>query len=159
MTQGSRETFTTFYLGDLLLGVRAADVREVLKSPRVTPIPLSSPILRGVFNARGELVTVIDLRGRLGLPGGDQPPTTHVLISTSDGTVSLLVDREGDVIVVDGANFEPAPEGLAEAARVCVTGAYKLADRLLIVLDGAKLLNLDDGETSLEASGTMGRVI
>ena len=157
-TPALRETYTTFYLGELLLGVPAVDVREVMKSPRVTPIPLASPILPGVFNARGELVTVIDLRCRLGLADGNTTPTTHVLMSTSAGTISLQVDREGDVMVVDRADFEAAPEGLAEAARACVIGAFKLADRLLIVLDSAKLLNLDECETTIDGSGIAGRI-
>jgi purine-binding chemotaxis protein CheW len=157
-SRASRETYTTFFVGQLLLGVPAVDVREVMKSPRVTPIPLASPILRGVFNARGELVTVIDLRCRLGLAAGGATPTTHVLMPTGGGTISLLVDREGDVMVVDRADFEAAPEGLAEAARICVVGAYKLADRLLIVLDSAKLLNLDECETTIDGSGIAGRM-
>ena len=146
MTANLREILTTCWVGDLLLGLPATDVREVIQHPPITAIPLAPPVLRGVFNVRGELVTVMDLRRRLGLPEADTAAATHMLIPTREGTVSLLVDRQGDLIEVDPATFETPPSGLADHARECVLGAYKLSDRLLIVLDTQRTLHLNDAD-------------
>jgi purine-binding chemotaxis protein CheW len=153
MNSTARETMTTFWLGDHLLGVRATDVREVIQDPTVTAIPLSPPVLGGVFNIRGELVTVLDLRRRLGLPDRQAGACIHMLVPTADGTVSLLVDRQGDVIEVDQAWFEPPPGGMAETARDCIRGAYKLPGHLLVVLDTARLFDL----SAFDEEGNEGR--
>jgi purine-binding chemotaxis protein CheW len=152
----ARETVTTFWLGGLLMGLRASEVREVVQDPTITPVPLLPPVIRGVFNVRGELVTVLDLRRRLGLPDEPMPAAVHLIIPTADGTVSLLVDRQGDVIETDRAAFEVPPTGIAEATRECILGAYKLPGRLLVVLDTSKLLDLRALEDDL-SEGRVGK--
>jgi purine-binding chemotaxis protein CheW len=156
MSNAARETVTTFWLGGLLMGLRASEVREVVQQPTITPIPLLPPVVRGVFNVRGELVTVLDLRRRLGMPDEQMNSAIHLIVPTVDGTVSLLVDRQGDVIETDRASFEAPPSGIAEVARDCVLGAYKLPGRLLVVLDTSKLLDLRALEEEL-ADGRAGK--
>ena len=71
-----------------------------------------------------------------GLPArtGEALPM-NVIVRTPDGAVSLLVDGIGDVVEVDPDLYERPPETLDGAARELVTGVYKLADRLLLILD------------------------
>jgi purine-binding chemotaxis protein CheW len=149
MTGNVRETVTTFWLGGQLMGLRASEVREVVQDPPITPVPLLPPVIRGVFNVRGELVTVLDLRRRLGLPDEQSPSAIHLIVPTLDGTVSLLADRQGDVLETDRASFEAPPTGIAGVAGDCVLGAYKLPGRLLVVLDTGKLLDLRTFEDEL----------
>jgi purine-binding chemotaxis protein CheW len=59
----------------------------------------------------------------------------NVVIRGDDGAVSLLVDQIGDVIEVDDSNFEEPPDTLSSAERELILGAYKLEDRLLLLLD------------------------
>ena len=59
----------------------------------------------------------------------------NVVMRADDEAVSLLVDEIGEVVDVDDATFEVPPETLDGVARDLITGAYKLADRLLLVLD------------------------
>jgi purine-binding chemotaxis protein CheW len=90
----------------------------------------------GLINLRGQIVTAIDLRERLGLarrPAEKLP--MNVVVRSDDGAVSMLVDEIGDVQEVDGDTFEPAPHTLRGEARKLIRGAYKLKDRLLLVLD------------------------
>ena len=53
-------------------------------------------------------------------------------------TVSLLVDEIGDVLEVEDQTFEAPPETLQGVAREFIRGAYKLKDRLMLVLDTEK---------------------
>jgi purine-binding chemotaxis protein CheW len=113
-------------------------------------VPTAPAVLRGLINLRGQIVTAIDLRRRLGLPpAGDDRRPMNVVVRTEDGAVSLLVDEIGDVLELDEQGCEPAPETIPAAIRELLTGIYRLPDRLLIVLDPERVTNLDGGAASL----------
>jgi purine-binding chemotaxis protein CheW len=128
--------YCTFYIGDQCFGLDVLQVQEIVRYRPLTQVPLAHPMVRGLINLRGQIVTAIDLRERLGLPAqmeGHEP--VNVVVQTDDGAVSLLVDEIGDVMEVDDADFERPPETLQGATRDLIQGAYKLADRLLVILD------------------------
>jgi purine-binding chemotaxis protein CheW len=137
----TRRRFCTFWLGDLYYGVDVLRVQEIIGHQPPTRVPLAPPEVRGLINLRGRIVTALDLRRRLGL--GDAPDGLRpkgVVARTEDGTVSLLVDEIGDVLEVEEGAFERPPETLTGEARELIRGAYKLPDRLLLVLDADKVL-------------------
>jgi purine-binding chemotaxis protein CheW len=136
--------FCTFFLGDLFLGIEVLQVQEVIRAQAMTRVPLAARAVRGLINLRGQIVTAIDLRERLGLPpleAGREP--MNVVVRTDEGAVSLLVDEIGDVMETEEATYEAPPETIAPAARELIHGVYKLADRLLLVLDTDKALALE----------------
>jgi purine-binding chemotaxis protein CheW len=125
----------TFFLGDYLFGVDVQNVQEVIRYQAMTHVPLAPSTVRGLINLRGQIVTAIDMRVRLGMrePGRTDP--MNVVVRTTDGVVSLLVDEIGDVIEVDDKTFERAPDTLTGPFRELVPGVYKLNGRLLLLLD------------------------
>ena len=135
--------FCTFTLAGLLFGVEVAKVQEVIRHLNLTRVPLAPPIIHGLINLRGQIVTAIDLRCRLGMEArsADRHPM-NVVVRTDDEAVSLLVDEIGDVCVVDEDAFERPPETLNGVARDLIRGAYKLKDRLLLVLDTEKAVQV-----------------
>jgi purine-binding chemotaxis protein CheW len=139
--------FCTFYVSGLFLGVEVTLVQEVIRYQQLTHVPLASDVIGGLMNLRGQIVTAIDLRRRLGMPPRDpgQLPI-NVVVRASEGAVSLLVDQIGDVIEVEESAFERPPPTLGGEARELIRGAYKLEGGLLLVLDTARALQLgDDG--------------
>lgn len=137
--------FCTFYLGDLYLGIPVTGVQEVIRSQERTRVPLVSPVIHGLINLRGEIVTTVDLRHRLELeprPPGQEP--INVVVRHHDGVVSLLVDEIGDVFEVTNDDFDPLPPTLTGVYRDFVRGIYKLDSRLLLILDTERLLDLPD---------------
>jgi len=134
---------STFFVADLFFGVDVLRVQEVLRFQQMTHVPKAPEVIEGLINLRGQIVTAIDLRRRLRLPprAGDQMPT-NVVIRTDDGAVSLLVDEIGDVLDVDTSTYERTPENLDLAAREIISGVYKLKDRLLLVLDTERTVDL-----------------
>lgn len=126
----------TFYLDGHLFGVDAQTVQEVIRYQEMTRVPQAPPSVSGLINLRGQIVTAIDLRTRLGLKSRepDRLPM-NVVVRSDDGAVSLLVDQIGDVIEVDAENFETPPDTLQGPARELVQGAYKLDGRLLLLLN------------------------
>jgi purine-binding chemotaxis protein CheW len=112
----------------------------------MTRVPLAPPVVRGLINLRGQIVTAIDMRRRLELgerPTGQVP--INVVVQTDDGAVSLLVDEIGDVLEVLDRTFERPPETLRGSARELIQGAYKLPDRLLLILDTDRTVNVQAG--------------
>lgn len=137
--------FCTFYLGDLYLGVPVTSVQEVIRFQERTRVPLASPVIHGLINLRGEIVTTVDLRHRLELePREEGQEPINVVVRHADGVVSLLVDEIGDVFEVTNDDFDPLPPTLTGVYREFVAGIYKLEDSLLLILDTDRLLHLPD---------------
>ena len=127
---------TTFTVDGLLFGVEVHRVQEVIRYQEMTTVPLGSQGTAGLINLRGEVVTAIDMRTRLGLrPRTEGEVPMNVVVRADDESVSLLVDTIGDVASVSSDQFEEPPETMTGAAGSLVLGAYKLDDRLLLALD------------------------
>ena len=136
--------YCTFYLGDLFFGIDVLQVQEVILHQDMTRVPLSSPVVSGLINLRGETVTAIDLRRRLELPiEQTTEPQKNVIISSESGAVSLLVDEIGDVIEPGDELLEDPPETLNGIASDLITGVYKLENHLMLVLDNEKVVDFD----------------
>ena len=137
------QQFCTFHVGDLFLGIEVQQVQEVFRFQQMTRVPLAPSAVHGLINLRGQIVTAIDVRTRLGLPtrSSERPPM-NVVVRTDDGAITLLVDEIGDVQEVHAESFERPPETLDVALRSLILGTYKLTDRLLLVLDTAEAVRL-----------------
>jgi purine-binding chemotaxis protein CheW len=135
--------YCTFHLDQLFFGVEVQKVQEVIRYQEMTRVPLASPVVQGLINLRGQIVTAIDLRRRLSLkprPEGQLP--MNVVVRTDEGPMSLLVDEIGDVLEMNADSFERPPETLKGVARELIRGAYKLKDRLLLTLDTERAVQL-----------------
>jgi purine-binding chemotaxis protein CheW len=138
--------FSTFFVGDLFFGVDVLHVQEVLRAQQMTSVPQAPSVIEGLINLRGQIVTAIDMRRRLGLPARiESQPPMNMVVRTLDGAVSLLVDEIGDVLDMDATTFERPPQNLAPQARELIRGVYKLHDRLLLVLDEERTVDLNVG--------------
>jgi purine-binding chemotaxis protein CheW len=136
--------FCTFYLEKLLFGIPLTDVQEVMRRHDVTRVPLSSPVVSGLINLRGQIVTAMDLRRQLSFPDfAEGAVPMNVVVRGDEGAVSLLVDEIGDVVEVNEDAFEPPPETLQGKVRSTILGVYKLKGRLMHVLDTAKACQID----------------
>jgi purine-binding chemotaxis protein CheW len=135
--------YCTFYVNGHYFGLDVLKVQEIIRYQEMTHVPLAPSAVRGLINLRGQIVTAIDLRRRLELDDrpADQLPL-NVVVQTDDGAVSLLVDEIGDVLEVQENLFERAPETLRGTARELIRGTYKLPDRLLLILDTERTVNV-----------------
>ena len=136
--------YCSFTVGELMVGIEATRVREILNDQDVTPVPLAPTSVLGLLNLRGELMTVVDARQRLGLSKRDpDQPTSHVIVSTEGEALSLVVDAENEIIDVDPATAQVVPETVRSEVRMLLSAIYELADgTLLLVLDPDRALSL-----------------
>lgn len=137
------QQFCTFQVDNLFLGIAVQQVQEVFRFQQMTRVPLAPCAVHGLINLRGQIVTAIDLRARLGLPerAANRAPM-NVVVRSDDGPITLLVDEIGDVQEVQAESFERPPETLKGALRSLILGTYKLPDRLLLVLDTNQAVQL-----------------
>lgn len=133
----------TFRIGVLKLGIEVHRVQEVIREQNMTRVPGAPGVIRGLMNLRGQIVTALDLRQRLGLSEDvDHEALTNVVVRAGEDPVSLLVHEIGDVLVVKSEFFEPPPETLQGIPRELICGAYKLDDGLLLALDTDAVLRI-----------------
>lgn len=134
--------YCTFFLNGRFFGIEVLQVQEVLRAQDMTRVPLAPAMVRGLINLRGQIVTAIDLRQRLGLPERDPAsPPMNVVIRAEDGAVSLLVDEIGDVVEVEQSQVEAPTETLRGVARELIRGVCKLKDKLLLILDTERAIS------------------
>jgi purine-binding chemotaxis protein CheW len=139
----------TFFVDGLQFGIDVRRVQEVIRDQPMTPVPLAPPMVQGLINLRGQIVTAIELRHRLGVaprPAGELP--INVVARHDDGVVSLLVDEIGDVVDVDENSYEPPPETLSAESKSLITGVYKLEQQLLLLLNTELAVRLSLGASA-----------
>jgi purine-binding chemotaxis protein CheW len=125
----------TFEVSGESYGVDVLDVREVVRSQPLTPVPRAPQAVRGLLNLRGEIVLAIDLRTVL-VPGSSgSPDPVNLVVSREGGVVSLLVDDVGDVLDADPERFAPAPEPVQARTAGLTPLVYRQPASLLLVLD------------------------
>jgi purine-binding chemotaxis protein CheW len=133
--------FVSFRLGKQWLGVPVVRVQEVLASQTLYAVPLAPAEVAGFLNLRGQIVTVIDVRRRLGLPARDDGEAgMNIVVRDEEELFSLLVDEVGDVIEAATGDLEPLPPTLGENWRACSEAIVRLPDRLLVIADTEALL-------------------
>jgi purine-binding chemotaxis protein CheW len=141
---GDTLAFLTLTLAGQHCGVPVLSVRDVLANQTIARIPLAPREVAGNLNLRGRIVTAIDLRQRLRLP--PRPPGQKAMsVVTEHGTelYALLVDSVSEVVSLPARDMEANPSTLPALWVEHSRGIYRLQDRLLVVLNVARLLELD----------------
>jgi purine-binding chemotaxis protein CheW len=129
------EQLTTFYIGTDLYGIEVMKVQEVTGNPNVVPVPLAPPFVRGLINLRGQIATALGLRELFGKQTSNQAEQMSVVCKIDGNLVSLIVDNIGDVVEVEAAQFESAPDTIPADLRRYIKGIYKMNGALLSVID------------------------
>lgn len=135
------EKFVAFYLEELLFGVPADEVAEVIHPFRVTPLPGMMPNLIGVTAVRGEVVGVLDLRQAASLPPAAPAAKEKLIVLAPTGVrtqLSFPVDRMHEIVLL-AANDIAAPR---EPSLDFVSGTAKLAAGNIRIIDVHRLPGL-----------------
>src|ERR1700740_1807819 len=101
--EGAVAEYVTAVIGGQLFGLPISRVQDVFMPERLTRVPLASTEIAGVLNLRGRIVTVIDMRARLGLPkASDGKPPMAVGVDLRGESYGLLIDQIGEVLRLPG---------------------------------------------------------
>ncbi|HEX4337531.1 MAG TPA: chemotaxis protein CheW [Polyangiaceae bacterium] len=138
---GLRE-FLSFRLGNDAYAVELARIREIVSSPPVTEVPRSPSDIVGICSVRGLLVTVVDLRQRLGLPEAPATRLSRILLTNTDSgeVVGLLVDEVRHVIRLSSAEIEVTGSVLGADLSDHVLGVGRPDGDFVVLLDLASMV-------------------
>ncbi len=137
----SLSRWVCFVLGGQLYGLPILDVQEVLCQFDIEPVPGTPADVLGVINLRGTVVTVLDLRRRLGVAATDPDAEARIVVVEQDSErFGLLVDCVADVRKVVDAAVKSAPDVGADSDQARVRGVYSRDGDLLTLLDTASLV-------------------
>jgi len=135
----------SFRLGGEEYGVDISQVQEIIRLVEITHVPRAPKFMEGVINLRGQLIPIIDLRTRFGMPRIEPTKSTRIIV-TEIGTkrVGIIVDSVSEVLNLPLENVEEAPEMIAGVGTEYIQGVGKLDDRLIILLDLTMVISTEE---------------
>jgi len=140
-----------FQVGRETYGVPITSLHEIVRVPEVTAVPDAPAYMEGVINLRGRIVSVLDLRKRLGEAKPGRERRNRILVVQHQGKLSgLIVDSASEVLKIPASDIEPSPTESLEGGIKCVTGLGKHKGRLIVLLDLGKLLEVNAARPSNE---------
>src|SRR2546423_15446532 len=145
-----------FQVGREPYGVPIAALHKVVRVRKITAVPDAPEFVEGVINLRGKIVSVIDLRKRLGEKKITATRRNRILVVEHKGRLSgLIVDSASEVLKIPAADVEASPTSFDEGRSNCVTGLGKYKGRLIVLLDMTRLLDLGIIQKSGPHSGAV----
>jgi len=132
----------SFKLGSEEYGVDIAQVQEINRMVAVTHVPRAPQFMEGVINLRGQLIPIIDLRTRFGMPRAEHTKNTRIVVTEIGAKrVGMVVDSVSEVLRLALDQVEPAPEMITGVDTEYIRGVGKIEDRLIILLDLARIIS------------------
>lgn len=134
-----------FNLGDEEFAANIDQVREIIRKGTITPIPDSPDFIKGVTNVRGEITVVIDLKARFFLSLKKEVESKHIVITEQDKNLfGLMVDEVTEVLRIHENDVKETPALVTRIDKVYVSGVITLQNRLIILIDLAKVLSEEE---------------
>jgi purine-binding chemotaxis protein CheW len=151
----SQETHIVgFRVGRETYGIPITSLHEIVRVPEITAVPDAPDYLEGVINLRGKIVSVVDLRKRFGQSSASLDRRSRILVVEHRGRLAgMIVDSASEVLKIPASEIESAPAMMQEGGLDCVTGLAKYHGRLIILLDIAKVLAVQEAANKTAAEG------
>jgi purine-binding chemotaxis protein CheW len=130
----------TFRVCDMLCGLDIVDVQEIKRIHQITVVHRAPPEVRGVVNMRGRIVTIIDVRQKLGFAAAAPGPALVIIVPHREELLGLLVDDVDDIVRAEPGAIAPAPDNLEGVERELFCGVLKLDQTLVAILDRSRIV-------------------
>ena len=141
---GGGNRYISFSLGKEEYAIPLLDVREVIAVPETTPVPFTPPHFMGIMNLRGQVISVIDLRTKLGIKPVAGPETAVIICDIGNTCLGVLVDSINSVVSPDEGQLSSKPEIESQKSTDYISAVYRKTDRLVLIIDLKKALNGED---------------
>ncbi|MEN4054126.1 MULTISPECIES: chemotaxis protein CheW [Sulfurimonas] len=132
-----------FMIGDEEYAVPILSIQEIIKPFSWTRVPQVPPYVLGVFNLRGAVIPLIDLRLKFGLSAKKHGEDTRFIVMRhGDDVAGFVIDRLTMAIRIKKENIGPAPDTI-NGDDTIIDGVGKQADKIITILKVNKLLERD----------------
>jgi purine-binding chemotaxis protein CheW len=139
------QQYIVFKLGNEQYAVDIAGVETIITMQPITNLPQAPSFIKGVTNLRGEVVPIMDLRLRFGLPVDNESKETRIVVVDLRATkVGLIVDAVSEVLAIETQQIEPLSAVAQTTGSDFIQGVAQFQDRLVIILDLEKILSFGE---------------
>lgn len=137
--------FVIFRLGEERYAVDILNVGGISEFRDVTKVPNAPYFIDGIINLRGDIIPIVNLKKRFNIPEKEADSDTRIIINNIKGKdIGFVVDEASQVIKIDDADIEEAPDIIKGAERQYISGVGKVADHIVILLNLEKILTEDE---------------
>ena len=142
----------SFTLAGEEYGVEIGQVQEINRMIAITHVPRAPKFMEGVINLRGALIPIIDLRTRFGMERAEHTKNTRIVVTEiAAKRVGMVVDSVSEVLRIPQDQIEPPPEMLSGVGTEHIRGVGKMDERLIILLDLARIITAQEKDELLDA--------
>ncbi len=139
--------YVVFKVNKESYGIDIKYVENIERMLPITRVPYTTEYVEGVVNLRGNIIPVIDLRSRFGIPRigyGDE--SRIIIVNFREYMVGMIADSSSEVLQIDRSTIDPAPS-IKDGINDFVLEIGKKDDRIIMLIDLQKTLGLESLET------------
>lgn len=144
MTTTDNNRYLCFNVASEEFGIPLLNVKEVIGYPDITPVPQTPPHFLGIMNLRGNVISVLDMRLKIGQKATKSDETTVMILDLGGFNLGVVVDCVNSVIAVQPEQLSPRPVIESSKNTEYISNVYRRDDRLILFIDIAKALSVDD---------------
>ncbi|MCK5736517.1 MAG: chemotaxis protein CheW, partial [Spirochaetaceae bacterium] len=140
----------TFTLAGKDYGIDIMKVKEISKASKFTFVPNAAPFVKGVYNLRGDIISVIDMRIFFNLPAQDSKGVTEnmIILRLDNHVISVIVDSIDKVVGISSDNIQPPHPLFGDINIKYISGVVENEGRLYVILDVERILGDDEQNTT-----------
>jgi purine-binding chemotaxis protein CheW len=136
--------YLCFSVANEEFGIPLLNVKEVIGYPDITPVPQTPSHFLGIMNLRGNVISVLDMRLKIGQKATKSEETTVMILDLGGFNLGVVVDCVNSVIAVQPDQLSPRPVIESSKNTEYISNVYRRDDRLILFIDIAKALSVDD---------------
>lgn len=134
--------YLAFTVSSVRYGIPVDLVLQIIRYENVMGVPTAPPFVEGVINLRGEVIPVINIRERFGLPKIEITRKNRlIVIRDEQRSYGLLVDGVRDIIELSDESIATEATSVFGMKAQFVLGIAKVKKNLLVILDIFKILS------------------
>jgi purine-binding chemotaxis protein CheW len=142
---GELKQFISFSVGEEEYGLELLRVKEVIRVREITWLPRAPSFVKGIINLRGDVIPIVDLRDKFGLPPRQATKASRVIVVEVDGRLmGMVVDSASQVVRIAADQIDPPPPVIGGISQDFITGVGKLDDTLIILLSADAVLTREE---------------
>ncbi len=129
-----------FTLGNEEYGIDISNAQEIIRIPRLTKIPNSPPFLEGIFNLRGKVIPVFDLKKKFEMTQSERGIDSRLLILNLSGMIAgIIVDDISEVMRINKESIQTLDQDIVNISKNSIEGIYVEEQRIIVLLNILKL--------------------
>lgn len=143
------DKYLIFRIAEEEYGIEILKVQEIIGMISVTKVPRMPEFIKGVINLRGKIIPVVDFRLKFGFDEIEYTERTCIIVvqirrNGADMVMGLIVDEVSEVEEIKSDQVDPAPQIGIQVNTEFIDGVGKLEDRVVILLNADRVLNMDE---------------